>query len=313
MTRLSLVFLWGILGCLYPFLQSADQAARGAQTQNSLAEAAGATPRTKYAGDQSCLLCHKDQALSYLHTAHHLTSQSPGKDSILGSFEEGANVLKIADPAPVIGDPGLSYRMENYGGSYSVTAVSGFEGQWKRRSEQIAIVIGSGMRGQSYLYWRGDQLFELPVSYWPDGRQWINSPGFRNGPPNFDRVVSQRCVECHATYIRALSPDPATNRYDKASLVTGISCETCHGPGADHVAMHRASPSVATKPIGIPSPRTRAGRAARSLKSLPSRARTSSSRPGPDRTRKSRSGPLRSMDVMAGRTIGRSGTGCLRT
>jgi hypothetical protein len=251
MTRLSSTFVWVILGCLYPFLESTDPAAGGAPTQNSVPEAAVvATPRTKYVGDQLCLLCHKDQALSYLHTAHHLTSQTPGKDSIFGSFEEGANTLKIADPAPVIGDPGLYYKMENHGDSYSVTAVSGFEGQWRTRSEQIAIVIGSGVRGQSYLYWRGDRLFELPVSYWSDGRQWINSPGFRNGPPNFDRVVSQRCVECHATYLRALSPDPAANRYDKATLVTGISCETCHGPGNDHVAAHRSSPSAATKAAG---------------------------------------------------------------
>jgi hypothetical protein len=250
MTRLSLVLLWGILGCLHSFLHSADRDTREVQTQNSVAEAASATPRTKYVGNQSCMLCHKDLAPSYVRTAHYLTSQAPGRDSVLGPFEEGANVLKIADPAPVIGDPGLSYKMENSGGSYSITAVSGFEGQWKTRREQIAIVVGSGIRGQSYLYWRGDQLFELPVSYWSEGRQWINSPGFRNGPPNFDRVVSQRCVECHATYIRALSPDPAANRYDKASLVTGISCETCHGPGADHVATHRASHSVASKPIG---------------------------------------------------------------
>jgi len=37
------------------------------------------------------------------------------------------------------------------------------------------IVIGSGVRGQSYLYWHGDQLYELPVSYWSDGSRWINS------------------------------------------------------------------------------------------------------------------------------------------
>src|ERR1700679_1818948 len=117
MTRLSLVLLWGILGCLHSFLHSADRDTREVQTQNSVAEAASATPRTKYVGNLSCLLCHKDLAPSYVRTAHYLTSQAPGRDSVLGPFEEGANVLKIADPAPVIGDPGLSYKMENSGGS----------------------------------------------------------------------------------------------------------------------------------------------------------------------------------------------------
>jgi len=45
--------------------------------------------------------------------------------------------------------------------------------------ERIDVVIGSGVRGQSYLYWHGDQLYELPVSYWSDGGRWINSPGYK--------------------------------------------------------------------------------------------------------------------------------------
>jgi hypothetical protein len=154
--------------------------------------------------------------------------------------------LKIADPAPIIGDPGVSYRMEEKDTGYYETAVTGFEGRWQTRSERIDIVIGSGIWGQSYLYWHGDKLFELPVSYWADGNRWINSPGFRNGRPVFDRPASPRCLECHVTYIEPLSTDPRVNRYDKESLVIGISCEICHGPGAQHVAIHRdgaAAPS----------------------------------------------------------------------
>ena len=124
------------------------------------------------------------------------------------------------------------------------------------RSERIDIVIGSGVRGQSYLYWHGDELYELPVSYWSDGKQWINSPNFRNGPPNFSRGVTPRCLECHITYIEPRSSNPATNRYVKESLVTGISCQTCHGPGAGHAALHRspASASAIQKGSSILNP-----------------------------------------------------------
>jgi hypothetical protein len=194
--------------------------------------------------------CHQDQSVTYMHTAHHLTSQQPNGNSILGSFSAGSNVLKIADPAPVIGDPGLYYKMEIKDTGYYQTAVTGFPGQLQTRSERIDIVIGSAVRGQSYLYWHGDELYELPVSYWSDGRQWINSPGFRNGPPNFNRLVSPRCLECHVTYIEPRSSEPGTNRYEKASLVTGISCETCHGPGAEHIAMHRTAVPVSAASSG---------------------------------------------------------------
>jgi hypothetical protein len=193
-----------------------------------------------YAGDRACSSCHGDHSATFMQTNHARTSSLPSGDTILGAFEQPGNSLKIEDPAPAIGDPGLSYRMERKQDRFLLTAITGFAGQLQSRTEPIDIVIGSGIRGQSYLYWRGDLLFELPVSYWSDGRQWINSPGYRNGPPNFDRAAPPRCLECHASYIRPLSPDPAANRYDRTTLQTGISCETCHGPGSAHVATHRA-------------------------------------------------------------------------
>jgi hypothetical protein len=129
--------------------------------------------------------------------------------------------------------------MEARDGGFYQTAVAEQGLQRLVHSERIDLVIGSGVRGQTYLYWSGNQLYELPVSYWTDGHRWINSPGYRDGTANFNRRVDPRCLECHATYIKALSPDPQTNLYDRTSLVAGISCESCHGAGADHVAKER--------------------------------------------------------------------------
>jgi hypothetical protein len=128
--------------------------------------------------------------------------------------------------------------MEVKDGAYYQTAFAGVPGHEQSHGERIDVVTGSGKRGQSYLYWLDNQLFELPLSYWSDGRQWINSPGFKDKTANFSRPIYPRCLECHATAIMPLSPDPLSNHYDRASLVTGISCETCHGPGGDHVASH---------------------------------------------------------------------------
>ncbi|HEV2275531.1 MAG TPA: multiheme c-type cytochrome [Acidobacteriaceae bacterium] len=150
----------------------------------------------------------------------------------------------IANPATATDEPGLYFKMEEKEDGYYQTAVAGWAGQLQRRSERIDVVIGSGVRGQSYLYWRNDQLYELPVSYWSDGRRWINSPGYKDGTMNFSRPVTPRCLECHATYIKPRSLDPLTNRYYKETLVTGISCERCHGPGADHIAMHEKQTSA---------------------------------------------------------------------
>jgi Cytochrome c554 and c-prime len=206
-------------------------------------------PAQKFAGDAACISCHTAESDSYQHTAHHLTSQLPNKDSILGSFREGSNILMIADPATASDNPGLYFRMDAFKDGFYQTAVAGWPGQLRKESRRVDVVVGSGVRGQSYLYWAGEQLFELPVSYWSDGSRWINSPGYKNGTVNFSRAVAPRCLECHTTSIEPLSLDPLTNRYRKESLVVGIGCERCHGPGAEHIARHTSKTTTeASKP-----------------------------------------------------------------
>jgi Cytochrome c554 and c-prime len=237
---MSMALLMALLVALLGFLGAAFQP----PTQ--------ATPEAqhgKYAGDPACLSCHRDQGTSYVHTSHHLTSQPANKDSILGSFHEGSNVLMIADPAAASDNPGLYFKMEARANGFYQTAVAGWPGQLQKRSERMDVVIGSGVRGQSYLYWHGDRLYELPVSYWSDGGRWINSPGFKDGTMSFSRAVIPRCLECHATFIQARSPDPLSNQYEPASLVTGIACERCHGPGEAHIALHQAKKTAAASDL----------------------------------------------------------------
>ena len=199
--------------------------------------------RDQYAGDAACLPCHKDQALSYAHTAHHFTSQLAGKASILGPIQSGSNVLMIENPESAAENPGLYFKMEARDGGYYQTAIAGWPGQYRERTARMDVVIGAGVRGQSYLSWQGDELVELPVSYWSDGHRWINSPGYKNGTMDFSRPVSPRCLECHSSYIQQRSQSPLSNRYDRNSLVVGISCEKCHGPGKTHIALQSTRPS----------------------------------------------------------------------
>src|SRR5271168_1812463 len=206
---ISVLFLWSMVVC------SSGHNSWIAHAQANSTTAIGDIPvkRTGYVGDHACLKCHKEQSISYDKTSHHLTSQQPGESSILGSFKDGENVLMIANPETSDTDPRLYFQMDANNGGYYETAVAERGEQKLTRRERIDIVIGSGVRGQTYLYWAGDKLYELPVSYWSEGKQWINSPGYKDGTANFARHVDQRCLECHATYIRPLSSDLQTNIY----------------------------------------------------------------------------------------------------
>jgi hypothetical protein len=206
--------------------------------------------RSQYVGDAGCVRCHQQEAQSYLHTAHHLTSQIATRETVLGSFAKGKDLLTISKAGQDNPDPDLSFHMESRDNRLYETAVAQMGPKKLSHSERMDVVMGSGVRGQTYLFWLKDQLFELPVSYWTDGHQWINSPGYQDGTANFTRPADPRCVECHASYIHALFADPQTNRYDRNSLVLGISCEVCHGPGKAHVTevQSQTVPSQRTAP-----------------------------------------------------------------
>jgi hypothetical protein len=184
--------------------------------------------RQDFVGDQACRACHLDIAGSYLRTAHHLTSRLPTSDSINGSFASGKNLLKTSNP-------GLYYLMESRPDGFYQTAMLSLQQSSSARSERIDIVIGSGRIGQTYLYWKDNRLFQLPVSYWIDPAGWINSPGYHDGTAKFDRPVAPRCLECHLTFAQSLPGGGLENRYEPNSLQVGISCERCHGPGNTHV------------------------------------------------------------------------------
>lgn len=183
-------------------------------------------------GDSACLACHHAQA-SFERTAHHLTSQLPTRASISGSFTPGDNITRTSNPS-------LYFRMDSTAAGFFETAVIGRAPDTTIRSERIAIVTGI-RKGQSYLYWSGqDQLYQLPVSYWT-GTGWAYSPGYADGRPNFFRPIPPRCLECHATWFDAVPALGVLNRYQRGNAILGISCETCHGAGREHVR-HERSP-----------------------------------------------------------------------
>ena len=189
-----------------------------------LASAAAQNPQPKkYVGDEVCAGCHRDKAEAFHQTAHYLTSRLPDKTAILGSFAPDSNRLNTSNPD-------LFFLMEAKKDGFFQTAVQGVSPYTTTRSEKFGLVVGSGGKGQTYLCWKGDELFQLPVSYWTQVG-WVNSPGYRDGTANFDRPIVPRCLECHGTYFHSLG----SNHYEKTGFIVGITCEKCHGPGAEHV------------------------------------------------------------------------------
>ena len=185
-------------------------------------------------GDSTCISCHRDKA-SYEGTAHRLTSRHPSDASIAGHLTGPKSVLMTPNPA-------LHFRMSADPNGIYQTAVQGQGKDTTTRTERISYAVGSNRKGQTYLYWRGDSLYQLPVSYWKSLDSWISSPGpgYTEGRANFNRPVATRCLECHSTWIESKNDLLLVNRFDSTGAILGITCERCHAGGREHVTRQRS-------------------------------------------------------------------------
>ena len=186
----------------------------------------------QYAGSASCVKCHQSVYESHINTAHFQTSALASAKTIKGSFEPGHNTFSFKNGGVV--------EMQNKGAVF-------FQAAYLRGVEKIRqpfdIVTGSGTKGQTYLSWTGDSLYQLPVSYFTSANYWCNSPGMPNKIVYF-RPITSRCLECHTTYAEKVpgsGEDP--ERFIKGKMILGVDCEKCHGPSAKHVTYQTANPT----------------------------------------------------------------------
>ena len=103
--------------------------------------------------------------------------------------------------------------------------------------------LGSGHMGQTFLYQKNAQFYESHVSFYNAAQALDITPGQprtipatledavgRAIPPNEARL----CFGCHTT------SSTAKNQFDPSAAYLGVTCEACHGPGAQHIAAARA-------------------------------------------------------------------------
>jgi hypothetical protein len=184
-----------------------------------------------FAGSAACASCHKNISESHRHTAHFLTSQPAKASYIKGSFNPGENTFILNDRVHVV----MEKRKDSF---YQVAYLDGSE----RQANSIDIVIGSGTKGQTYLDWSNNALFQLPVSYFSLANQWTNSPGYP-GMIVYNRPISSRCLECHSTYVEKVSSaESPSEEFNREKILYGVDCEKCHGPAASHIEFQSKHP-----------------------------------------------------------------------
>jgi nitrate/TMAO reductase-like tetraheme cytochrome c subunit len=190
-----------------------------------------------YANPHTCVSCHKDIYNSYQHTNHFHTSSTITGNNLQADIVTSNNTFAYNDSVKV--------KVEKKADSLYQTVY--FKNQ-TGRSQKFDIAFGSGEKAQTYAYWQGNRLFELPLSYFKEVHNWTNSPGFPASVAYFDRSIISRCFECHGSFadkhfVQNGSVSVA-QEYDKDAIIYGIDCQRCHGPAAEHVKFQTENPDV---------------------------------------------------------------------
>ncbi|NKB71667.1 MAG: hypothetical protein GKR89_31720 [Candidatus Latescibacteria bacterium] len=234
---LKRLFVWVLLLVPLPLAGQQDT------TRGQLLAVAVHPSGRLYMGDAACRPCHESIYDQFAATAHRNTSRLASPESIAGPLQKPDNTLRSGT---------VNFTLEEKEDGVYQTAHVLAGGAVHSHSERIDLVVGSNRKGQTYLHWEGNRLYQMPLSYFTPSEKWVYSPGITPGKAAFRRPVGTKCLECHATFFAAASADTG-NTFDRGNHLLGVACERCHGPGGRHVAWHQAEPDEPSKYIIDPA------------------------------------------------------------
>ena len=189
-----------------------------------------------YVGASACRACHPDRYASWRRTYHASMTQLPDGTTVRGRFDGQAVTLFGATATPYERDGRFFFGLPASGGEAP-------------REAEVALCIGS-RRYQQYFERvdgpEGTVYRRLPLLWHVGEARWLHINGVFLEPDDDDwsrgqAVWNTNCVFCHNTGIApGLKPvgESGDKRWDTHVADLGIACESCHGPGREHVALY---------------------------------------------------------------------------
>lgn len=179
-------------------------------------------PGQRFVGREVCAGCHGQKSRSQSHTSMAHALHIAAESNVLEShprlnFQFGVYSYQIASEGPQV-----LYRVTD--GKQTI-------------SEPILYAFGNALIAQTYVFRHNGKLYEARMSYYRaiDGLDWTIGDVLSR-PPTVEEAAgrdisgdeARNCFSCHGTN----ATDDNKLRLDR--LVTGVSCEACHGPGGKH-------------------------------------------------------------------------------
>jgi Cytochrome c554 and c-prime len=187
-----------------------------------------ANPSAHYLGSKVCATCHVTEAATQISTPMAHALSLPADCQILRSHPN----LQVR-----LGR--FTYQITSHGG-HSTYIISD-DGHSIRFP--VLYALGQGNAGQTYLYKSGGFYYESQVSFFNAIQGLDLTLGHLPMPrANLEQAAgvrlsgddALRCFACHST------DAVVGSELELSHMTPGVTCEGCHGPGAEHVAAVRS-------------------------------------------------------------------------
>lgn len=181
-----------------------------------------------YAGESTCRECHSEEASSQVLTpmaeaSFRIVERTPSPKLGSGTLQSGSYLYRIASD-------NVGSRLVVSSGTQSITA-------------NISWIFGAGVHGQTYILENKGSFYESQVSSFATLHGMDLTPGHSQiEAGDLNHALGERlslstaklCFGCHTTY------SSTNSKFDVSRATSGVRCEACHGPGADHVSAMKA-------------------------------------------------------------------------
>lgn len=182
---------------------------------------------SNYVGDQNCVACHRDASKDWMGSHHQLAMQEVSEATVLADFNNHSVELD-----------GVSYFFYREGQDFKakVTELNGKEFDFTvsyvfgiTPLQQYMVDFDKGRKQVMRATWdtEKNRWFHQYAGDRIEPNDWLH---WTRGGQNWNTM----CAECHSTNLKK-NYDVVKDSFHTTYSSINVSCESCHGPGQQHV------------------------------------------------------------------------------